>query len=78
MKPGLPQDAVAAVRGELRSILEGVSSSLLLVEAIRRDLRACGVNCPPLDGRLLGTYVEYLQSVGFLPPPRVPFPALVV
>ncbi|MGH3692984.1 MAG: thioester reductase domain-containing protein [Pseudonocardiaceae bacterium] len=44
----------------------------------RRDLRAWGVSCPPLDGRLLGTYVEYLQSVGFLPPPCVPFPALVV
>ncbi len=33
-------------------------------------LDGSGIACPPVDGRLLGHYTDFLVSSGFLPPPR--------
>jgi hypothetical protein len=33
-------------------------------------LAASGIACPPVDERLLGTYLSYLVGTGFLPPPE--------
>ncbi len=30
-------------------------------------LKGTGVSCPPLDGVLMGTYMDYFNSVGFIP-----------
>jgi thioester reductase-like protein len=32
-----------------------------------RDLAGTGITCPPLDGPLIGAYLDYFQSAGFLP-----------
>ncbi|MEV4018296.1 thioester reductase domain-containing protein [Nonomuraea angiospora] len=34
-----------------------------------RDLAGTGITCPPLDGALIGVYLDYFQSAGFLPVP---------
>ncbi len=34
-----------------------------------RALEGSGIRCPPVDFRLLGTYLHYLRSVGFMPEP---------
>ena len=34
-----------------------------------RDLAGTGITCPPLDGALIGVYLDYFQSAGFLPIP---------
>jgi myxalamid-type nonribosomal peptide synthetase MxaA len=31
--------------------------------------RRAGLNCPPVDGRLLRTYMDYYVKVGFVPAP---------
>lgn len=33
----------------------------------RRELEGSGIVCPPVDERLLGSYVGYLRGIGFLP-----------
>jgi myxalamid-type nonribosomal peptide synthetase MxaA len=35
----------------------------------RQTLAAAGVECPPVDGRLLKTYMDYYVQVGFVPEP---------
>jgi hypothetical protein len=37
-----------------------------------RDLAGTGITCPPLDGALIGVYLDYFQSAGFLPVPESP------
>ncbi len=32
-------------------------------------LEGSGIACPPVDARLLGTYIRYLWSVGYMPQP---------
>jgi len=39
------------------------------------ELDGSGIVCAPVDERLLGTYMNYLQGVGFVPPPGEPMPA---
>lgn len=35
-----------------------------------RYLQGSGIECPKLDERLLGKYLDYCVSVGFLPQPK--------
>jgi hypothetical protein len=37
-----------------------------------RALEGSGIVCPPVDERLLGTYLRYLLNVGFMPLPQEP------
>jgi myxalamid-type nonribosomal peptide synthetase MxaA len=34
-----------------------------------RELEGSGILCPPVDGRLLDTYLRYLTGIGYLPRP---------
>jgi myxalamid-type nonribosomal peptide synthetase MxaA len=36
------------------------------------ELQGSGIVCPPVDEKLLGLYVRYLRSVGYLPEPATP------
>jgi myxalamid-type nonribosomal peptide synthetase MxaA len=36
----------------------------------KESLAAIGVHCPPVDGRLLRTYMDYYVKVGFVPAPE--------
>ena len=40
----------------------------------KRTLAAGGVHCPPVDNRLLKTYMDYYLQVGYVPAPRVTNP----
>jgi myxalamid-type nonribosomal peptide synthetase MxaA len=35
----------------------------------QRELDGSGIVCPPVDGKLLSTYMQYFTSIGFLPDP---------
>ncbi len=35
-----------------------------------KELENSGVSCPPLDKKLLGTYIKYLQSIDYIPLPN--------
>ena len=35
----------------------------------QRELAGSGINCPPADEKLFGTYLRYLQNIGFIPQP---------
>ena len=35
----------------------------------QRELEGSGIVCPPVDDKLLDTYLQYLQRIGFLPAP---------
>jgi myxalamid-type nonribosomal peptide synthetase MxaA len=35
----------------------------------QRELEGSGIVCPPVDAKLLGTYMRYFTSIGFLPDP---------
>lgn len=37
-----------------------------------RDLAGTGIACPPLDGALIGVYLDYFQAAGFLPVRKIP------
>lgn len=34
-----------------------------------RELEGSGIECPPADEKLFGTYMRYLQAIGFMPDP---------
>jgi len=34
-----------------------------------RELAGSGITCPPADEKLFGTYLHYLQDIGFIPQP---------
>ena len=36
----------------------------------QRELAGSGISCPPADEKLFGTYLRYLQQIGFLPQPE--------
>jgi len=38
----------------------------------RRELLGSGIMCPPADEKLFGTYLRYLQEIGFIPLPEAP------
>jgi myxalamid-type nonribosomal peptide synthetase MxaA len=40
----------------------------------KKTLATGGVHCPPVDGRLLKTYMDYYLQVGYVPAPRVTSP----
>jgi len=35
-----------------------------------RELAGSGITCPPADEKLFGTYLRYLQEIGFIPQPE--------
>ena len=35
-----------------------------------RELAGSGISCPPADEKLFGTYLSYLQEIGFIPQPE--------
>jgi hypothetical protein len=35
-----------------------------------RELAGSGITCHPADEKLFGTYLRYLQEIGFLPQPE--------
>jgi len=35
-----------------------------------RELAGSGISCPPADEKLFGTYLSYLQDIGFIPQPE--------
>jgi thioester reductase-like protein len=37
---------------------------------IQRELAGSGIACPPADEKLFGTYLNYLQKIGFVPRPE--------
>ena len=37
----------------------------------QRELEGSGIACPPADEKLFGTYLGYLQQIGFLPQPNM-------
>ena len=37
---------------------------------MRMELAGSGISCPPADEKLFGTYLSYLQEIGFIPQPE--------
>ena len=35
----------------------------------QRELDGSGIECPPVDAQLLGTYLRYLRRIGFIQSP---------
>jgi myxalamid-type nonribosomal peptide synthetase MxaA len=69
--PGFAQNALFPYQAALQE-MDSYSLELPRYDTAqtRRALAGSGIACPPADERLFGTYIDYLQEIGFIPEPE--------
>ncbi|MBI3152601.1 MAG: amino acid adenylation domain-containing protein [Chloroflexi bacterium] len=69
--PGFANNALFAYQAALDE-MDNVSMQLPTYDTREtdRELADSGISCPPADEKLFGTYLRYLQDVGFIPQPE--------
>jgi len=68
--PNFAHNALFAYQAALED-MDNVSMQLPTYDTreTKRELEGSGIACPPSDEKLFGTYLRYLQDVGFIPQP---------
>lgn len=68
--PSFSNNALFAYQAALDE-MDGTSMQLPTYDTreTQRELAGSGIACPPADEKLFGTYLRYLQNVGFIPHP---------
>ena len=68
--PNFAHNALFAYQSALED-MDNVSMQLPTYDTreTKRELEGSGIVCPPSDEKLFGTYLRYLQDVGFIPQP---------
>jgi myxalamid-type nonribosomal peptide synthetase MxaA len=69
--PGFAQNALFPYQAALQE-MDSYSLELPRYDTTqtKRALAGSGIACPPADERLFGTYIDYLQEIGFIPEPE--------
>jgi myxalamid-type nonribosomal peptide synthetase MxaA len=69
--PNFAHNALFAYQAALED-MDNVSMQLPTYDTreTKRELEGSGIACPPSDEKLFGTYLRYLQDVGFIPQPE--------
>lgn len=69
--PGFAQNALFPYQAALQE-MDSYSLELPRYDTTqtKRALAGVGIACPPADETLFGTYIDYLQEIGFIPEPE--------
>jgi amino acid adenylation domain-containing protein/thioester reductase-like protein len=69
--PDFSNNALFAYQAALDD-MDNVSMQLPIYDTreTQRELAGSGIACPPADEKLFGTYLRYLQDIGFIPQPE--------
>ncbi len=69
--PGFAQNALFPYQAALQE-MDSYSLELPRYDTTqtKRALAGAGIACPPADETLFGTYIDYLQEIGFIPEPE--------
>jgi thioester reductase-like protein len=69
--PDFSNNALFAYQAALDD-MDNVSMQLPIYDTreTERELAGSGITCPPADEKLFGTYLRYLQGIGFIPQPE--------